>query len=60
MRLSKEKNNIVYSDNGQDRAIIGTISKEDDYFITVVFDDGQEMRIGKRVIVKIKPVEGQQ
>lgn len=55
-----EKQKIVYSDNGQDRVIVGTIIKEDDYFITVGLDSGQEMRIGKRVIVKIKPLEGQQ
>ena len=43
---------IVYSDNGSDKAIVGTIINEDDFFITVKANEG-EIKIGKKAIVKI-------
>ena len=44
---------VVYSDNGIDKAIVGTIIGEDDFFVTVKANEG-EVKIGKKAIVKIE------
>jgi len=43
----------VYSDNGIDKAIVGTIIDEDDFFVTVKANEGK-VKIGKKAIVKIE------
>lgn len=56
--LSKERQKIVYTDSGKDRAMFGIIVKEDDFFLTILRDEGYEERIGKKAIIRIKPMEG--
>ena len=54
------RNKVVYSDSGKDRTAFGIITKEDDFFITLKCDDGHEERIGKKAIIRIKPMENRE
>jgi len=52
--MEGELKKIVYSDNGQDKAIAGHIVNEDEFFFTVIDRKGIELKIGKRAIICIK------
>jgi len=47
------KSKVIFSDNGRDKAIIGQIVKEDDFFLELE-SQGLNYRIGKRSIVCVK------
>ena len=46
---------LIYTDNGQDKALTGQIISEDDFFINFK-SRGNTYRIGKKAIVAIKEV----
>lgn len=56
MNTDDKKIKVVFSDNGFEKGIRGTILSEDEFFITLMTEDGKEYRIGKRAIIFMKEV----
>lgn len=52
---STAQKKIIYTDNGRDVALTGSIQAEDDFFFTVL-SQGREYKIGKKAVVAVKEV----
>lgn len=57
MQGEAKQTKIVFSDNGVDKAVTGTILEEDDFFINFSGNNGRNYRIGKKAIIMIEEVK---
>lgn len=57
MQGQAKQTKIIFSDNGADKAITGSILSEDDFFINFEGNNGRSYRIGKKSVVCIEEAQ---